>query len=51
MCGGDGGGGEFVFVCVYEGVHLRFKVLYVQEVDTVTPVQYMQFDIKTPKLP
>lgn len=46
MCGGDGGGGEFV------GVRLRFKGLYnVKEVDTVTPVQYMQFNVKTLQSP
>lgn len=43
---------RFVSVCVHVGERLRFKVLYAQEVDTVTPVQYMQFNIKTPqKLP
>lgn len=34
MCGGDGGGGESL--CAHVGVHLQFKVLYVQEVETVT---------------
>lgn len=34
-------------VCV--GVRLGFKVLYVQEVDTVAPVQYMPFNQGTPQ--
>lgn len=53
MCGGDGGGGgESMCVCVRVcGGASRFKALYVQGVDTVTPVQYMQFNLKTPQAP
>lgn len=49
MCGGDGGGGGLVCACGGGGVRLGFKVVYVREVDTVTPAQYMPFNQRTPQ--
>lgn len=39
-----------MFVRVHVGVCLGFKVLYVQEVDTVIPVQYMPTPQNLPRL-
>lgn len=48
MCGGGGGGGELVPVC---RALLGFEVLHVQDVDAVTPVQYVPFKSKNSSEP
>lgn len=40
---------EVAGFCVHVGVRLGFKVVYVREVDTVTPAQYMPFNQRTPQ--